>query len=245
MSDRVSESEAVRAAEHNEFKDGVEFGLLEFIQYRTTPSMRGRNGRRMLLGALKMIAIIAAPLALLLPVGGMQFQLNIDTPGVRGSELAGLATVCFWIAAAGQAWNLIDWWRFGRHADSRSLWSAVVGVASAGLALWWFPGLMTAFAFTGVAVPIVLTGVLAVIACALQLVLRRPGSRADADRAARAVHLRALPEPEQARLRAERGEILSALSARGLIDQALADRAAGAALGDWWQLDRQRGGERA
>lgn len=238
VSEQTRQTEAVKAAESREFEQGVDFGLLEFIQYRTTPSLGSGSGRRMLLGALKAVALFAPVLGLLLPVGGMQFQLNIDTPGVRGSELAGLATVCFWVAAAGQLWNLIDWWRTGRHLETRAFWSSAVGLVTAGIALWWFPSLMPPFAFTAVAVPIVLTVAIAAVAVVLQLSMRRPGTRIEAERRARAERLRALPDAEHARLRAERGEILEALLARGLVDRDLADRAAGVPLGEWWTLDR-------
>lgn len=237
VSEGTTKSEAVRTAEAREFARGVEFGLLEFIQYRTTPAFRGAVGRKMLTGALKAVALFAPVLGLLLPVGGMQFQLNIDTPGVRGSELANLATVCFWVAAVGQVWNLVDWWRTGRRLDTRAFWSAAVGLVTAGIALWWFPNLMPPFAFTAVAVPLVLTAAVAAIAVVLQLVLRRPGTRAEAERRARAAELQALPDSEQARLHAERREILAALSGRQLVAPDLVARAEALPLGEWWTLD--------
>ena len=57
-------SDAVRSAREDDFEKGVTLGLIEWLQLRATPSLRGWARGLMLFGALKALAMIAPPAAL-------------------------------------------------------------------------------------------------------------------------------------------------------------------------------------
>lgn len=236
-------SDAVRHAKEAEFSKGVEYGILEWRQLRLTPSLCGWARGLMLFGALKAVAMIAAPAALLLPLGGSDFGRMMSGEGFVGDELRAMAIVTFWIGAIGQAWVLIDWWRRGRERDGTAIALGVLAVLAAVLAVPWFSSILPPNSFGSLLVPIVATGLLGLAVLVAHLTLSRP-TVPHRKEIALAERVQALPSAEQQALRDERETILRALQERQLVDAAGAERARATPLGEWWRLDEDAAPQR-
>lgn len=230
-------SDAVRHAQEGDFSKGVDYGILEWRQLRLTPSLRGGARGKLALGALKAIAMVAPPAALLLPLGGDDFGSMMSGDGFVGDQLQTMVLVTFWIGAIGQAWVLVDWWRRGRERSGAAVAMGVLAVLSAVLAVPWFSGMLPPTSFASLMAPIVVTGLLGLVVVIAQLAASRPTVR-DRKEIALAKRVQALPSDEQQALRDERESILQVLQERQLVDAVGAERARATPLGEWWTLDR-------
>ncbi|QEW03018.1 hypothetical protein [Microbacterium lushaniae] len=233
----MTESSAVRHAREDQFEDGVRLATLEWQQALETPSLRSGMALSTIALPVKAIALVAPLGGVLAPFGGSGADVFSGTDLMSPDLARSVAVICFWIAAVGQAWALIDWWRFGRPKDGYGIAAASLSVAAAVVAMWWHTSRSGPADLPMLAVPIVTTGVLG----AVGLVARLIGSRNHTMRQTRLIALgtrmRSLPGEEQQALLAERREILDVLHGRGLVDRGLVERASAVRLGDWWLLD--------
>lgn len=231
-------SDAVRMARDNAFANGVTFGALEWLQIRVTPSLRARYRWEMLLGALKAVAMIMPPAALLLPLGGGLTAQMMSGEGFLGDDLRVMVTITFWLGAIGQAWVLLDWWRRGRERDGTAIATGVLALLAAAVAVPWFSRMLPPDAIASVLVPIVVTGLLAAAVLVAHLAMSRPTDRHRAE-LERAALVQALPADEQRVLLEERTLILQELQRRSLIDAARAEHARALPVGEWFRLDQE------
>lgn len=193
----------------------------------------------MALGLLKAVCMVAPFGGLLLPVGnpGGPNQTIMESDGFAGDGLRGMAVVVFTLAAIGQAWIIVDWWRVGRRRAGLWLVSSIAAVICSALSWWWFSHLLHPLDFASARVPIVATLVLGAAALVLQLVRSNPGHADDALRRATAERFRALPASEQVALQEERQQVVDALLERELVTPEKGATVLAAPLGDWYLLD--------
>ena len=236
----VTESSAVRTAREDRFEDGVRLATLEWLQALETPSLRSGMALSTIVLLVKGITLVAPLGGVLAPIGGSGADVFSGT-GLMSPDLArSVAAICFWIAAVGQAWALIDWWRSGRPRDGYGIAAASLAVAAAAVAMWWYTARSGPADLAMLAVPIIATGVLGGVGLVARLVASRSHTVRETRLIAVGARMRALPSEEQQALLAERREILDALRGRDLVDDALVERAATARLGDWWLLDGEK-----
>lgn len=233
-------SDAVRYARETAFDQGVDYQIIEWRQLRLTPSLRGWARWGMLFGALKALAMIAPPAALLLPLGGSDFGNMMSGEGFAGDDLQAMVLVVFWIGAVGQGWVLLDWWRRGRERDGTAITTGVLAVLASALAVPWFSSMLRPHSFASLLVPIVATGLLGLAVLIAHLAASRP-TVPNRKRIALAKRAQALPSDEQRALRDEREIILQSLQERQLIDASDAERARATPLGQWWTLEDDAG----
>ncbi|GGF04314.1 hypothetical protein [Mycetocola zhadangensis] len=216
-------------------------GSLEFQQALDTPSLRTGMSVDTFARLAKGIALVAPLGGFFAPIGGSGADVFSGT-GMMSPDLARSVTViCFWVAAVGQVWALVDWWRLGRPKDGYGIAAAFLAMTAVAGAIWFHSSRADPATLPMLAVPIILTGLLG----AVSLVARLIGSQKFTVRQARLTvlgeRMRSLPGHEQQALHAERREILDALDKRDLVHAGLAERAAAAPLGDWWLLDAANG----
>lgn len=217
----------------------MRLGSLEFQQALDTPSLRTEMSVATFVRLAKAIALVAPLGGFFAPIGGSGADVFSGT-GMMSPDLARSVTViCFWVAAVGQVWALVDWWRLGRPRDGYGLAAAALAVAAAAGALWFHSLRSEPATLPMLAVPIIITGLLGAVALVARLVSSRNSTVREARLTALGERMRSLPGSEQQALLAERMEILDALDRRDLVDAGLAKRAAAARLGDWWLLDRR------
>lgn len=231
-------SAAVRQAREDDFSDGLRLGSLEIAQAVDAPGVRiGGAGTTLLTLAIG-IALVAPLGGVLAPLGASGADVFSGTGRLAPDQERIIVLTCFWVAAIGQLWSLLAWWRMDRPRSGWAVAAAALAVvASVGAALFHIARTPDPVPFL---VPIALTGALGLVALVARLVMSRRETAADVRRAEVAEQLRALPGEQQHALLAERREILAALLDRGLIDDELAQRAAAAPLGEWWRIDRER-----
>lgn len=238
-------SAAVRMAQEDDLSEGVPWASLENQQAWQSPGLKSERRMRLLLGALKAVALIAPVGGLLLPIGnpgtgtGAGGRSIMESDGFAGDGLRTMALWVFWIAAIGQVWTIVDWWRLGRHRSGTWITCSILAVVCSGLSLWWFASLLRPLSYEAVRVPIALTLVIAVVALALQLVWSTPGDAHDVQMQRHAATFRALPASEQQALREERQQIIDALIERGAVTPEKGAEALAVPLGDWYLLGRE------
>lgn len=229
-------SAALRAAREDDFADGLRLGSLEMQQAVDAPGVRVGGAGTALLTIAAGVALFAPLGGLLAPIGGSGADVFSGTGGLAPDQERLIVLACFWLAAVGQAWSLLSWWRLERPRSRAAVAASALAVAaSSAAALWHLDRTPEPAALL---LPIVVTGMLGLVGLIARLALSRRETAADVHRRRIAEDLRALPAEQQHELLAERGEILAALQQRGLIDDERAQRAAAAPLGDWWRLDR-------
>ncbi|MGC5077321.1 hypothetical protein [Agrococcus sp. DT81.2] len=231
-------SAAVRQAREDDFSDGLRLGSLEMAQAVEAPGVRIGGAGTALLTLATGLALVAPLGGVLAPLGGSGADVFSGTGRLAPDQERLIVLACFWIAAAGQAWSLFSWWRLGRARSGWAVAAAALAVAAAAVAALWH--LARTPDPTAFLLPILLTGALGLMALVARLTMSRRETAADVRRRQVAEQLRTLPSEQQHALLAERREILAALLDRGLIDDELAQRAAAAPLGEWWQVDRER-----
>lgn len=235
-----SAGSALRRAQDDSFEHGVRLGSLELQQAVDSPSVSVGAPGGALAALVKGVAMIAPLGGVLAPLGGSGADVFSGTGALDPATERAIVLLCFWLAAVGQAWALVDWWRLGRPRDGNGVAAAALAVAAAGVAAWWHLTRADPASVGMLLAPILLTGVLGAVGLVARLVGSRRDTVQDIRRAALGERLRTLPADEQRAMLSERAEILAALRSRGLIDDAQAQRAAAARLGDWWLVDRER-----
>ncbi|WP_347754540.1 hypothetical protein [Agrococcus sp. ProA11] len=234
MSERTSA--AVRQAREDDFSDGLRLGSLEMQQAVDAPGVRMGGAGATLLTLVTGIALIAPLGGLLAPLGGSGADVFSGTGRLAPDQERLIVLACFWLAAVGQVWSLISWWRLDRPRSGSAVAAAALAAAASTAAALWH--LARTPEPTALLLPIVLTGLLGLVGLVARLALSRAETTADVRRRLVAEQLRALPSEQQHALLAERREILAALQQRGLVDDDLAQRAAAAPIGEWWRIDR-------
>ena len=231
-------SAAVRQAREDDFSDGLRLSSLEMQQAADAPGVRfGGTGTALL--TLAMGVALVAPLGgVLAPLGASGADVFSGTGRLAPDQERIIVLTCVWVAAIGQLWSLLAWWRMDRPPSGWAVAAAALAVvASVGAALYNMARTPDPFPLL---VPIALTGLLGLAVLVARLAMSRRETAADVRRGEVAEQLRALPSEQQHALLAERREILAALLDRGLTDDELAQRAAAAPLGEWWRIDRER-----
>jgi hypothetical protein len=238
----VTESSAVRHAREDPFEGGVRWGTLEWQQALESTSLRTEMAVSTVARLLKGIALVAPLGGMLAPFGGSGADVFSGTDLMDPDLARSVAAICFWAAAVGQVWALIDWWRLGRPRDGYGIAASSLALAAAVVAMWWHASRPGPASLPILAVPIVVAGVLG----AVGLVARWVGSRRHTMREARltalGTRMRSLPAEEQQVLLAGRREILDVLRGRDLVASGLVERAGAARLGDWWLLEKGASG---
>lgn len=228
-------SAAVRQAREDDFSDGLRLGSLEMQQAVDAPGLRIASTGAALLTLVTGIALVAPLGGALAPLGGSGADVFSGTGRLAPDQERLIVLSCFWVAAAGQLWSLLGWWRLDRPRSGAAVAASALAVVTAAFAAFWHAERAPEPA--PFLLPIALTGLLGLVGLVARLAMSRSESATDVRRRQIAEQLRAMPSEQQHAMLAERREILAALRERGLVDDALVERAEAAALGDWWRLD--------
>lgn len=243
----VDPDSALGMAQEATAEKWVRWGHLEVAQLRETSFGRRWFGW-ILMGAVKGLGLIAPFAAVLGPFGNPGYggtgraQSALQSDGLEGGLLAGVALYCFVLAVIGQAWLLWSWWSSGRRrAHGAIAWSALAAVSSA-LVLVWFPSLLHESDIEPYRALAVATLVLALVVLVALTLASTPGDAHDEHLRSEAGLLRTLAPEEQRVVLADRRLVVAALREKQLVDDDGALRALTTPLGSWWTLDTGPGG---